>query len=49
MNQRTFNACLKVWGYVWIGEEEMMKGFMTGVEAKTLIDQYVSEGRLKRG
>lgn len=46
MNERTFSAWVRTLGYRWVGDEEMVKGFMTFGEAQGLIDQLVREGRL---
>lgn len=48
MNEKTFNTWIRELGYTWIDQEHMMKGFMTRSEAQELINQFVSEGSLKR-
>lgn len=49
MEKLTFNEWLQKLGYVWTGEEEIVKGYMTRSEVEVLIAIYFSEGRLAHG
>lgn len=46
MNQRTFNAWIRALNYTWVGQEQMLKGFMSEMEARVLINNLVEEGSL---